>query len=130
MLYNQTKINTKKNATKINTKKNASLIKLKKKVLFNKDLLNYILSYSGASYTEICQICNKPLCYSVFIMDYDDEIIFYYNLEQCRTKKFCSEKCLEEYNETYSNEKCISIILITTLSFVITFFIILFIGNL
>jgi hypothetical protein len=122
MSYNQ-------DLTKINTQRNAKIIKLKKKVLFNKDLLNHIISYSGAFYTEICQICNKPLYYSVFLIDFDDEIIFYYNLEQCRTKKFCSEKCLEEYNETYSNEKCISIISITTLSFVITFFIIIFIEN-
>ena len=120
MSYNQ-------DLTKINTQRNAKIIKLKKKVLFNKDLLNHILSYSGAFYTEICQICNKPLCYSVFLIDFDDEIIFYYNLEQCRTKKFCSEECLEEYKETYSNKKCISILIITTLSFVLTFFILIFI---
>ena len=38
MSYNQ-------DLTKINTQRNAKIIKLKKKVLFNKDLLNHILSY-------------------------------------------------------------------------------------
>ncbi len=113
--------------TKINTKKNARIMKLKKKVLFNKDLLNHILSYSGPLYTEICQICNKPLCYSIFLINFNDDIIFYYNLEQCKTKKFCSEECLEEYKETYSNKKCISIIIITTLIFVFICFILIFI---
>lgn len=119
MSYNQ-------DLTKINTQKNARIIKLKKKVLFNNDLLKHILTYSGALYTEICQICNKPLCYSVFLINFDEDIIFYHNLEQCKRKKFCSEECLEEYKETYSNKMCISLILLSTLVFVFIFFILIF----
>lgn len=105
------------------------LTKLKKKVLFNKDLLKHILSYSGILYTEICQICNKPISYSIFLINFKEDKIFYYNLEQCRRKKFCSKECLEEYKETYNNKKCISILAITTSSLVITFLIMIFIGE-
>ena len=54
----------------------------------------------------------------------------FYNLEQCRMKTFCSEECLEEYNRTYSNNKCVAALLIVLLSFVLAFFtIVFFIAN-
>ena len=113
--------------TIINTKKNANLIKLKKKVLFNKDLLANILSFSGPLFNEICQICSKPLCYSIFIININHKPIIHYNLEQCKKKIFCSEECLEEYKEVNSNKKCIISLLISILFFIIVFFVLVFI---
>ena len=72
------------NLTKISTEKQVNLNKLNKKVFFNQDILKKILSYSGPLYKEICQICNKPLCYSIFLVNVDMNIVKFYNLEQCR----------------------------------------------
>ena len=117
------------NLTKISTEKQVNLNKLNKKVFFNRDILKNILSYSGPLYKEICQTCNKPLCYNIFLVNIDMNMIKFYNLEQCRIKTFCSEECLEEYNVTYSNSKCIASILIVFLSFVLAFFTIIFFAN-
>jgi hypothetical protein len=115
--------------TKINTQKNANIIKIKKRVLFNNDLLKHILSYSGNLYKEICERCSKPLCYSIFLINFNEEIIFYYNLEQCKRKKFCSEECLGEYKETYSNRMCILIIILSSLIFTFIIFILIFMNR-
>ena len=76
------------------------------RVLYNKDLRNVILDYSGLHVKHRCKMCGEKLIYDNFTINVNISYKKYNNWESCSTHYFCDEICYDTYTRNYSNKKC------------------------
>ena len=99
------------------------------RVLYNKDLRNLILDYSGFNVKHKCKMCDEKLIYDNFTVNVNISYKKYNNWESCSTHYFCDEICYREYKRNYSNKKCFLILVMLMTSTIFCTFLLVYILN-
>ena len=76
------------------------------KVLYNRDLRNKIVDYSGLNIKKRCKMCNEKIVYNNCLINVDETYKIYSNYETCEKDYICDENYDPSIEGDVNNIRC------------------------